>query len=54
MEHYLLECNKYRDQRKRMRLELKKGKMTVARLLGDPKAIKHTMKYVKETARLER
>ena len=54
VEHYLLECNKYRDQRKRMRLELKKGKMTVARLLGDPKAIKHTMKYVKETARLER
>ena len=53
MEHYLLECNKYKDQRKQMRLELRKGRMTVGGLLGDPQAIKHTMKYIKETARLE-
>jgi hypothetical protein len=54
MEHYLLERNKYKNQRKQMRLELKKGRMTVGRLLGNPQAIKHTMKYIKETARLER
>jgi ribonuclease HI len=53
VEHYLLECIKYREQMKRMRLEIKKGRLTVGRLLGDPKMIKHTMKYVKDTARLE-
>ena len=47
MEHYLLECNKYKDQRKQMRLELRKGRMTVGGLLGDPQAIKHTMKYIR-------
>ena len=44
----MLERNKYKDQRKQMRLELKKGRMTVGRLLGDSQAIKHTMKYIKE------
>jgi hypothetical protein len=36
-----------------MRLESKKGWKMVGRLLGDPQAIKHTIKYTKETARLE-
>ena len=53
VEHYLLEWNKYKDQRKQMRLELKKRRMTVGRLLGDPQTMKYTMKYIKETARLE-
>ena len=53
VEYYLLECTKYKKQRKRMRLEIKKGRLTVGRLLDDPKMIKHTMKYVKDTARLE-
>src|SRR5208282_2283107 len=42
VEHYLLECNKYKDQRKQIRLELRKGRITVGKLLGDPQAIKHT------------
>jgi len=36
MEHYLLEYNKYKDQGKQMRLELRKGRMTIGRLLEDP------------------
>ena len=37
VEHYLLECNKYKKQRRQMRLDIKKGPLTVAKLLGDKK-----------------
>ena len=57
VEHFLLECRKYRDQRKELKKELRReegwGQLRIERLLGDPKAIKHTMKYIKETKRLE-
>jgi ribonuclease HI len=52
VEHYLLECRKYKEQRKRMRKEAGAGKMKVGILLGDPTMIKNTMMYVKETRRL--
>ena len=54
VEHYLLECNKYKEQRKRLRKEVGVGKMKVGVLLGDPKMIKHMLTFVKETGRLER
>jgi hypothetical protein len=47
-ERYLLECRKYRDQMKKLRREAGTGKMRMEILLGDPKAIKHTLEYMKE------
>jgi len=34
-EHYLLECRKYRDQKKKLRREAGKGNMRIEILLGD-------------------
>ena len=48
-----MECNKYTKQRRQMRLDIKKGPLTAAKLLGDKKVIKHTMKFIKETGRME-
>ena len=39
VEHYLLECRKYREQRKKLRREAGKGKMQVEIALGDPKTM---------------
>ena len=52
VEHYLLECRNFREQRRKLRSEVGTGKMRVGRLLGDPKIIKHTVEYLKETGRL--
>jgi hypothetical protein len=54
VEHYLLECRNYREQRKKLRRETGTGKMRVEILLGDPKTIKHTLEYIKETGRLDK
>jgi hypothetical protein len=43
VEHYLLECQNYRDQRKKLRVEGGKGKMWMEMLLRDLKTIKHTL-----------
>jgi len=53
VEHYLLECRKYREQRKKLRKEVGTAKMRVARLLGDTKVLEHTLEYIKTTGRLE-
>jgi ribonuclease HI len=53
VEHYLTECRKYKAQRKELRKELKPGMMRTDKLLGCPKIIKHTIKYIKETKRFE-
>jgi ribonuclease HI len=52
VEHYLLECREYREQRVKLRREVGRGKMRMEILLGDPKAIKHTLEYIEETGRL--
>ena len=48
VEHYLLECRKYNEQRKKLRKEVGIGKMKIA-ILGYPKIIKHMMKFVRAT-----
>src|SRR5436305_10632233 len=53
VEHYLLKCRNYREQRKKLRREVGAGKMRVARLLGDKKLIKYTVEYIDATGRLE-
>jgi hypothetical protein len=53
VEHYLLECREYRDQRGKLRREVWREKMWMEVLLGDPKIIKHTLEDIKETNRLD-
>jgi len=38
---------------KEIRGSLGKWRIKLERLLGDPKVVKHTLKFVKETARLK-
>ena len=54
VEHYLLECRQYREERKKLRGELGRGKMRMEILLGEPKTIKHTLEFIRETGILER
>jgi hypothetical protein len=49
VEHYLLECSRYRRQRNRLRKEVGAGGMRVDKLLGNPKNLAHTMEYVVTT-----
>ena len=53
VEHYLLECRRYKPERKELREKVKSGKMRVDRLLGDPQLVKCTMEYVAKTRRFE-
>jgi hypothetical protein len=53
VEHYLLECRNYREERKKLRKEFGRGNMRLGRLLGDTKLIKHTLEYITATDRLE-
>ena len=53
VEHFLLECRRYKEQRRTLRREVGVGKMRVDRLLGDPMVIKKTLEYVKSTGRLK-
>ena len=57
VEHYLMECRKYKKERRNMQQEIKKktGKWRISmiKLLGDPEIIKFTMKFIKETGRIE-
>ena len=54
VEHFLLECCNYQDQRKSLRKEVGIVNMWVDRLLGDPKFIRKTIQYINETGRLDK
>ena len=49
VEHYLLECRKYNEQRQKLWKNAGAGRMRVEKLLGYPTLIKHTMEYVAMT-----
>ena len=49
VEHYLLECRKYNEQRKKLRREVGPGRMRMEKLLGYPKLVKHTLEFVANT-----
>jgi ribonuclease HI len=53
VEHYLLECRKYREQRKVLRKSVGMGRMKSRILLGNIKILKHTVEYIATTRRLE-
>ena len=47
-----MECRNYREQRKKLRREVKVGNMRVAKLLGDMKLIGHTVEFINATGRV--
>jgi hypothetical protein len=52
VEHYLLECPKFREERRKLRDKIGGvGKMKVKTLLGDKKIIGRTMEFVTNTKR---
>ena len=54
VEHLLLACKEYKEQRVVLQKEIKGlNGMCLRHLLGDKKAIKHTMEYVRNTKRLD-
>jgi len=53
VEHYLLECRNYNEQRKTMREKIRKGRLTVEKLLGDPRTLNITMEYIRSTKRFK-
>ena len=53
VEHYLMECPRFIKERKELRVKVRSKGMSIERLLGDPKFVKHTMEYVKVTGRFE-
>src|SRR5579864_8684015 len=46
VEHFLLECPKYRKERMVMRKGVGNRKMRVEKLLREAKTIKHTVEYI--------
>ena len=46
MEYYLLECRKYKEQRKKMIKDIGKGRLNIKRLLDQSQMIKHTIEFI--------
>ena len=53
VEHFLIECRRYRDQRSELRKNVGTRKMRVDSLLGDPEVVKHTVEYIMAISRME-
>jgi ribonuclease HI len=51
VEHFLLECRRYKEERKQLRKSAGWRMMKMEKLLGNTKAIKHTIEFVKSTGR---
>ena len=54
VEHYLIECRNYKEQRKKLHKDVGMGKMKMDILLGDPSMIKHTMTVINAICRFEK
>src|SRR5438876_73717 len=53
VEHYLLSCRKYDQQREKLRRNVGFGGMWVENLLGQPRLIKHTLEFVERTGMMK-
>ena len=53
VEHFLLVCKRYTEERKILRKRVDFKDMKVRYLLGDEKAIKHSMEFINSTGRLD-
>jgi hypothetical protein len=52
VEHYLLHCKTYTQERKQLKQKVKGGMRSIGRLLGNHKNAEAVIEYVKETGRL--
>ena len=52
-EHFLLVCKRYKEDRKLLRKKVGFEGMNVRYLLGNRKAIKHTMEFITGMGRLD-
>ena len=52
VEHFLLHCPRYDSQRAKLMREGGVCGMRMEKLLGHPRMVQHTLKYVEETGRL--
>jgi len=53
VEHYLLKCQRYVEERKEVRKNVGVGGMRIEKLLGYPKLVKHTVEFVASTKGLQ-
>jgi hypothetical protein len=53
VEHYLLECPKYQEERRKLVLRVNSRDMRVDKLLGDLKLAQKVVEYIRETRRFE-
>jgi len=51
VEHYLLRCRRYQDERNRLREEIGRRPFNLTTLLGTPNMIPHTIQFVHNTKR---
>ena len=54
VQHFLLECPRFKEQRNELRRRARAGGMRLDYLLGDPGMIRYTMEYIKSTGRFDR
>ena len=54
VQHYILECKQYRDERKWLEQKAGHHNMKLRVILGNPKFINHVAKYVEMTKRMDR
>jgi len=52
VEHFILECPKYKEQRKELRKSVGTWKLRIDMLLGDVKLLKYMTEYIKATGRM--
>jgi hypothetical protein len=53
VQHYLLECRWYKNEKKKLRHEVGIGRMKIVWLLGNKNMASHIMEYVDSTGRLQ-
>ena len=53
VQHFLLECRRFKNERKKLRQEVGTGRMKIAWLLGNKNMASHIMEYADSTGRLQ-
>ena len=53
VQHFLLECRRFKNERTKLRTEVGTGRMKIAWLLGNKGMASHTMEYIGSTGRLQ-
>ena len=53
VQHFLLECRLFKNERRKLRTEIGTGRMKIAWLLGNKNVTSHTMEYIGCTGRLQ-